>query len=63
MIPKERQTLLFSATLTKKVEDLITLSLRDPQFIKAGQESSVATVSTLQQGANFSFRLFFYKIN
>jgi len=50
IIPKERQTLLFSATLTKKIENLITLSLKDPIFIKAGKDSKEATVSTLEQG-------------
>jgi len=34
LLPKERVTLLFSATMTKKVEDLVRLSLKDPVFVE-----------------------------
>ena len=34
ILPKERQTLLFSATQTKKVEDLIRVSLKDPVWVE-----------------------------
>lgn len=48
-LPKERQTLLFSATQTKKVSDLARLSLRDPEYISVHEAASSATPSTLQQ--------------
>jgi ATP-dependent RNA helicase DDX18/HAS1 len=48
ILPKERQTLLFSATLTKKVENLASLSLKNPKFISL--ESKQVTVQNLTQG-------------
>jgi len=50
LIPKERVTLLYSATMTKKVEDLCRLSLKDPVLVEVSKESSSKTVSNLEQG-------------
>ncbi|MCJ1436506.1 ATP-dependent RNA helicase dbp4 [Xylographa pallens] len=48
-LPKSRQTLLFSATQTKKVSDLARLSLRDPEYVSVHEQANSATPSTLQQ--------------
>lgn len=48
-LPKERQTLLFSATQTKKVSDLARLSLRNPEYVSVHEAATSATPSTLQQ--------------
>ena len=48
-LPKERQTLLFSATQTKKVSDLARLSLKDPEYIAVHEAANSATPSTLRQ--------------
>ncbi|XP_042495568.1 DEAD-box ATP-dependent RNA helicase 32 [Macadamia integrifolia] len=50
-LPKRRQTLLFSATQTKSVQDLARLSLKDPEYISVHEESVTATPSRLQQTA------------
>lgn len=48
-LPKQRQTLLFSATQTRKVSDLARLSLRDPEYVSVHEAADSATPSTLQQ--------------
>ncbi|RAK97534.1 RNA-dependent ATPase HCA4 [Aspergillus ibericus CBS 121593] len=48
-LPQERQTLLFSATQTKKVSDLARLSLQDPEYVAVHETASSATPSKLQQ--------------
>lgn len=48
-LPKSRQTLMFSATQSKKVSDLARLSLKDPEYVSVHQDASTATPTTLQQ--------------
>ncbi|XP_018493649.1 probable ATP-dependent RNA helicase DDX49 [Galendromus occidentalis] len=46
-LPKKRQTLLFSATLTRTIQELQMLAMTDPFFYMA--PSSIATVDSLVQ--------------
>lgn len=48
-LPRSRQTMLFSATQSKKVSDLARLSLKDPEYVSVHEAASSATPSTLQQ--------------
>eukprot|EP00953_Heterococcus_sp_UTEX-ZZ885_P040913 20903-Heterococcus_DN1.PRE.1 len=51
LLPKERQTMLFSATQTKKVEDLARLSIRDtPVYVGVDDAEQESTVDGLEQG-------------
>lgn len=51
MLPATRQCALFSATQTKKVEDLAKLAIKGtPVYVGVDDEDAVATVSTLEQG-------------
>jgi len=53
LLPKKRQTMLFSATATKKTEDLVKLALKkEPISIGLDEKlnNSLATVSGLEQG-------------
>ena len=43
-LPKERQSILFSATQTQKVDELARLSLKDPLYIGVDDEKEMATV-------------------
>ncbi|KAM0276936.1 hypothetical protein ACHAQH_006221 [Verticillium albo-atrum] len=45
-LPHTRQTLLFSATQSKKISDLARLSLKDPEYVAVHEE---ATPANLQQ--------------
>lgn len=48
-LPPDRQTLLFSATQTKRVSDLARLSLRNPEYISVHESAATATPKSLQQ--------------
>ena len=48
-LPQERQTLLFSATQTKKVSDLARLSLKDPEYVAVHETATFSTPETLKQ--------------
>lgn len=51
ILPKERQTILFSATQTTKVEDLARLSFkRQPLYVGVDDSESAATREGLEQG-------------
>lgn len=50
-LPRKRQTLLFSATQTRSVQDLARLSLKGPEYLAVHAESAVATPARLQQTA------------
>jgi ATP-dependent RNA helicase DDX18/HAS1 len=50
VLPKDRQTMLFSATQTTKVEDLARLSFkRKPLYVGIDDSKSVATREGLEQ--------------
>jgi ATP-dependent RNA helicase DDX10/DBP4 len=48
-LPKDRQTMLFSATQTKRVSDLARLSLNNPEYVSVHEAASSATPQTLKQ--------------
>merc|ERR1739846_114013 len=53
LLPKKRQTMLFSATTTKKTEDLVKLALKkEPIYVGLDEKTNnpLATVSGLEQG-------------
>ncbi|GLI59364.1 hypothetical protein VaNZ11_001229 [Volvox africanus] len=48
-LPRQRQTMLFSATQTKSVRDLARLSLTDPEYLAVHAEAAAPTPVKLQQ--------------
>uniref|UniRef100_A0A0B7K6Q7 ATP-dependent RNA helicase n=1 Tax=Bionectria ochroleuca TaxID=29856 RepID=A0A0B7K6Q7_BIOOC len=48
-LPKSRQTLMFSATQSKKVSDLARLSLKEPEYVSVHESAASSTPSNLQQ--------------
>ena len=50
LLPSQRQTALFSATQTRKVADLVRLSMKKPVYIEVKSQDSLATREGLQQG-------------
>nr|KAI8742262.1 ATP-dependent RNA helicase DDX18-like [Biomphalaria glabrata] len=51
LLPKKRQTMLFSATPTRKTEDLARISLKkEPLYVGVDDQKQVATVEGLEQG-------------
>ncbi|KAF4978573.1 hypothetical protein FZEAL_5065 [Fusarium zealandicum] len=48
-LPKTRQTLMFSATQSKKISDLARLSLKDPEYVSVHEAAISATPTNLQQ--------------
>lgn len=48
-LPEERQTMLYSATQTRSVQDLARLSLQDPEYIAVHENSSTSTPKGLTQ--------------
>ncbi|KAG8668580.1 ATP-dependent RNA helicase dbp4 [Fusarium poae] len=48
-LPRERQTLMFSATQSRKVSDLARLSLKDPEYVSVHEAAASATPTNLQQ--------------
>jgi len=51
LLPKKRQTMLFSATQTRKTEDLARISLKgEPLYVGVDDKQSEATNAALEQG-------------
>eukprot|EP01113_Clastostelium_recurvatum_P037060 TRINITY_DN5382_c0_g1_i3.p1 TRINITY_DN5382_c0_g1~~TRINITY_DN5382_c0_g1_i3.p1 ORF type:complete len:685 (-),score=204.34 TRINITY_DN5382_c0_g1_i3:94-2148(-) len=51
ILPKDRQTMLFSATQTRKVEDIARVSFRTaPVYVGVDDQKEVATAEGLEQG-------------
>lgn len=48
-LPKQRQTMLFSATQTRSVKDLARLSLKDPEYVAVHEKAEHSTPQSLTQ--------------
>ena len=49
-LPKTRQTILFSATQTEKVENMANISLNNPTIVNVEEQSTISTSTKLDQG-------------
>jgi len=64
MLPAKRQSMLFSATQTTRIEDLARLSLKQPLYVGVDDSRAQSTVAGLEQGycvvpSSARFRLLF----
>lgn len=50
ILPQTRQAMLFSATQTKKVDDITRMALKNPKVVSVHDTHVEATVDTLEQG-------------
>jgi len=51
LLPKKRQTMMFSATQTRKTEDLARISLKgEPLYVGVDDKNEAATTAALEQG-------------
>jgi ATP-dependent RNA helicase DDX10/DBP4 len=48
-LPRQRQTLMFSATQTRSVKDLARLSLKDPEYVAVHEKAEHSTPKKLSQ--------------
>ena len=49
-LPKSRQTLLFSATLSKNVRELVKLSIKDPEYILLHDKAALKQMQVGEDG-------------
>ncbi|XP_023411832.2 ATP-dependent RNA helicase DDX18 isoform X2 [Loxodonta africana] len=61
LLPVRRQTMLFSATQTRKVEDLARISLKkEPLYVGVDDDKAHATVDGLEQSVKYHYELLNY---
>jgi len=50
LLPKNRQTMFFSATQTQNVQDIARISVRSPVYVGVNQDEKASTASGIEQG-------------